>query len=100
MRKLFSKTWQNRDEGLNEVEDIIMNQNQLREDEAFVGGIGAVKITVADKMAGVAQKSMNLLGTITQNFPGVSLDGNSRSEFAQYTEPILTTLVEKLGDNL
>lgn len=68
VRKLFSKTWQNREEGLNEVEDQIMNQNNMQEDQAFISGVGAVKITIADKMAGVGQKSMNLLSTITSNF--------------------------------
>jgi len=51
-------------------------------------------------MVGVSQKSMNLLSTITQSYAGVNLDGNARSEFTNYTEPIITTLVEKLGDNL
>jgi hypothetical protein len=31
-------------------------------EDAFVNSVGAVKFTISDKMAGVAQKSMQLLG--------------------------------------
>jgi len=54
VRKLFSKTWQLRDEALADIEDEVINQNKHRADEAFVSSIGAVNFTISDKMAGVA----------------------------------------------
>ena len=99
VRKLMSKTWQNREEALNEIEDAL-TAGTLNEDEGFVSGVGAVKATVADKMAGVSPRSMLLMNTICGSFDNVNLDSNARSQFTSYSDPIITTLVEKLGDNL
>ena len=51
-------------------------------------------------MAGVAQKSMNFMAAVCQTYPNVSLGGQSRGVFNSYTDVILATLAEKLGDNL
>jgi len=81
------------------MEDIVMS-GELPDEDGFVNGVGAVKTTITDKMAGVSQRSMLFMNTLCGTFPNLNLDHNSRSQFTSYTEPIITTLVEKLGDNL
>ena len=51
VRKVFSKTWQFREEGINNIESLILNEGGLNEGKAFVNGIGVVRYTVQDKMA-------------------------------------------------
>jgi len=63
-RKIFSKTWQFREEGLAEVENMINLGRIQDEARAFVNSIGAIRYTIGDKMAQVAQKSMNFLITV------------------------------------
>jgi hypothetical protein len=53
-RKIFSKTWQFREEGLAEVENMISSGRIPDEARAFVNAIGAVRFTIGDKMAQVA----------------------------------------------
>jgi hypothetical protein len=54
VRKIFSKTWQFRDEGLNDVEQMVMEREVSDEAKGFVNAIGAVRFTLGDKMAQVA----------------------------------------------
>lgn len=39
--KLFSKTWQLRDEAISSIEAMVMNEHN--QDEAFVNGVGVVR---------------------------------------------------------
>jgi len=39
-----------REEGLNEIENIILNEGMSDKAKAFVNGIGAVRYTIGDKM--------------------------------------------------
>ncbi len=50
IRKIFSKTWQFREEGISNIENDILNDVD-DEPKAFVNGIGVVRYTVGDKMA-------------------------------------------------
>jgi len=54
VRKLFSSIWKLREEGLIDLEDMIINKRRPNKDEAFVNGVGAVRFTIQDKMAGVS----------------------------------------------
>ena len=54
VRKVFSKTWQFREEGINNIENMILNDGGINEGKAFVNGMGVVRYTIADKMAQVA----------------------------------------------
>jgi len=51
VKKVFSKTWQLREEGINNIENMVLNEGSLNEGKAFVNGIGVVRYTVGDKMA-------------------------------------------------
>jgi hypothetical protein len=51
---LFSSTWKLREEGLQDLEDMIINKRRPNKEEAFVNGVGAVRFTITDKMAGVS----------------------------------------------
>jgi hypothetical protein len=54
VNKVFSKTWQHREEGINEIENMILNEGGLNEARAFVNGVGVVRYTISDKMAQVS----------------------------------------------
>ena len=43
VRKIFSRTWALREQGIDEVENQILNENRLDEAEAFVAGVAVVK---------------------------------------------------------
>jgi aspartate/tyrosine/aromatic aminotransferase len=49
VRKIFSRTWQLREEGLNEIENLVERIPDRA--KAFVNSIGAVRFTLGDKMA-------------------------------------------------
>lgn len=51
VKKIFSKTWQLREEGITSIENMVINEGGLNEGKAFVNGVGAVRYTVNDKMA-------------------------------------------------
>ena len=51
VKKVFSKTWQLREEGINNIENLVLNEGGVNESKAFVNGIGVVRYTVSDKMA-------------------------------------------------
>ena len=50
-------------------------------------------------MAQVAQRSMQFLTNLCRNLRPI-LNGSLKGELQSYTDPILSALVEKLGDNL
>jgi|LauGreDrversion4_2_1035121.scaffolds.fasta_scaffold109820_3 hypothetical protein len=51
VKKIFSKTWQFREEGLNEIEQMLMGREVSDEAKGFVNAVGAVRYTIGDKMA-------------------------------------------------
>lgn len=58
VRKLFSRTWQLKEEALGEVEDeVLNNQRKYNREEAFVNAVGAVRFAITDKMAQVIQRA-------------------------------------------
>lgn len=99
-RKLFSKAWQNRDEALREIEEQVCEYNQLSEEDAFIGAIQAIRHTINDKMAGVGQRAMGLLGRLGESFASVRLDSSTKARFQADADIITQALVDKLGDNL
>ena len=58
VRKVFSKVWQLREEGISKIENTILNEGVGNEAKAFVNGVGIARYTVGDKMAQVAQRGM------------------------------------------
>ena len=100
VRNLFSKTWQNRDQAIEEIENIVLNERSLGSEEAFTNSVGALRYTVADKMSAVGQKAMHLFSAVTQSFPNVNLTGAFRNQFNTYTDLIMANLADKIGDNL
>ena len=100
VRKIFSKTWQFRDEGLNDVEQMVMGREVSDEAKGFVNAIGAVRYTLGDKMAQVAQKSMTVLINLCKGSTPTINNSNLKGELYSYTEPILSILSDKIGDNL
>ena len=88
-----------REDGITTIEEEILHKRMYDEADAFVGGIGVVKNTIGDKISGVCQRSIQLLTNLcTQSNP--SMDFGQRKEVEKNTDAIVSTLVEKLGDNL
>ena len=68
VNKVFSKTWQFREEGITTIENEILNEGKYpNEAQAFVNGMGVVRYTVGDKMAQVSQKAMQFLSNLCKN---------------------------------
>ena len=99
IRKIFSRTWALREKGIDEIEDDILNANKFDEAEAFVAGVGVVNQTITDKIIGVCTRSINFFINLCQRVDP-NLSGNQQRDVAGYQTVILTSLVEKLGDNL
>ena len=64
-----------------------------------MNSIGVIRYTVSDKMAQVSQKAMQFLTNLCKSLNPV-ISGALKGELQSYTEPILSSLIEKLGDNL
>lgn len=62
--------------------------------------VGAVSFTIGDRNANVIQKSAALLQTAAEVFHNVSLDGSMRADFNQFSDVVIGTLSEKIGDAL
>lgn len=58
MRKIFSRAWNLREEGINEIEEIIVSGRRKDQSELFVAGIAVVKQTISDKILGVVQRAI------------------------------------------
>jgi len=58
VRKIFSRTWNLREEGINEIEELIVSGRRKDQSELFVAGIAVVKQTISDKILGVVQRAI------------------------------------------
>lgn len=99
IRKIFSRTWALREKGIDEIENEILNNNRIDEAEAFVAGVAVVHHTITDKIIGVCTRSINFFVSLCQRLDP-NLSGNQQKDVNGYQSVILTSLVEKLGDNL
>lgn len=99
VRKIFSKSWQLRDQGLSDIAEMI-DRRVISGNSGFLNSVGACKVTSNDKNATVLIKSYGLLAKTCESFANVSLDSTARQTFSGYSDSVLSSLVEKLGDNL
>jgi len=80
VRKIFSRTWQYREEGIQAIEQQLLNDSSIDEEDGFVQGVGVVAYTLKDKMAQVAQKAMSFLSNLLKNM-SPNLGASSQGEF-------------------
>jgi len=99
MRKIFSKTWALREEGLSILQDEILAQQLYDFGQAFIAALAVVRHTIGDKIISVCQRSITFLIDICQQLDPEMSD-HQRKELSNHTEFIVSNLVEKLGDNL
>lgn len=66
MRKVFSRTWMLREEGIGEIEQQIMD-GKIDGNTGFVAGIGVCKETISDKISGVCLRSTKFLVNLCDN---------------------------------
>ena len=99
IRKIFSRTWGLREEGITNIEDEILNQNKYDPAAAFVGGVGVARNTVSDKISGVGQRSIQLIKNLCNGMTP-NLSHQQQKEVTLHGDHIVSALVEKLGDNL
>ena len=100
--KVFSKSWNNREDALRTIDSDLSAGAKSRvinkSDNAavFVALMGVAAHTINDKVAQVVLKSLGLLQTLlSQQPPNIS----SKAEVLSYIEGVMTGLLEKIGDN-
>ena len=74
IRKIFSRTWTLREEGISEIEEQIISGRNPGKPEIFMGAVNLVKITIVDKIIGVCQRAIQFLITICTTIPNVKLN--------------------------
>ena len=102
-RKIFSKNWQFREEGLDTIQSEIIKDGsselfgQFESPDIYTGVLGAIRYTVGDKVAKVSLKSMGLLGVLLNQIPPSR--SFIRGEASEYLQTTLVFLLDKIGDN-
>ena len=99
-RKIFSKSWNTREEGLKLLENDLNGKpqyiNKKSPGAVFVAAMGAVAYTINDKVNQVSLNAINVLqALLSQEPPQVS----SKNELLSYIDTIVNGLLEKIGDN-
>lgn len=61
VRKIFSRTWALREEGIGEVEDMILGGKVNDINHGFISSISVIKETIGDKISGVCLRSIKFL---------------------------------------
>jgi hypothetical protein len=100
IRKIFSRTWNLREEGVAEIEDLIMQGRRKDQTEVFLASITVIKVTISDKIIGVCQRSIQFLINLCNSLPNVKIPDRQSRELQISADSILYSLIEKLGDNL
>ena len=100
IRKIFSRTWNLREQGLSEIEEEIMRGYKSNLSDTFMAAITIVKQSISDKIIGVCQRAIQLLINVCNQLTEVKLSPSQLRDTSASAETILQTLVEKLGDNL
>lgn len=80
---------------------MVINDGVPNEASGFVNSFGAIRHTIGDKMAQVSQKAMQFLINLCRSLthPNIT-NSNMKGELFSYTDPVISTLNDKLGDNL
>lgn len=103
VKRLFSKNWQFREEGLSKIQSELSSgsSSSIFQDldpwEVYTGTLGGVRYTIGDKVSQVSMKSMGLLSYLFKTIPASK--SHIRGEGAEYIQSILSLLLEKVGDN-
>ena len=79
---------------------MVLGQGASDEAKGFVNAIGCIRYTIGDKMAQVSQKAMQTLISICRQVNPKITNAALKGELFAYTEPIISALNDKLGDNL
>ena len=58
IRKIFSRTWNLREQGIAEIEEEILRGYKSDITETFLGAVSIVKHTINDKIIGVCQRAI------------------------------------------
>jgi len=100
IRKVFSRTWMLREEGIGEVESQILQGQVSDVKKGFTASITVIKETIVDKLSGVCLRAIKFLENLCNNCKPNLSGAQEREVSGSSTNTILSTLIEKLGDNL
>jgi len=64
IRKVFSRTWGLREEGIGEIEEMILEGGNNADGKMFLNGISIANETLGDKISGVCLRSIKYLGSL------------------------------------
>lgn len=101
-RKIFSKTWNLREDGLRILEQECGLEGRSKvinfsdPGNAFTAFMGVVNYTISDKIGQVSQRSMSFLQKILSKEP--KSVGN-RGELNAFIDGVIMGLLDKIGDN-
>lgn len=102
-RRIFSKTWQFREDGLQQIETELQSGAASElfggrdNSEVFAAVLGAIRHTLSDPVAQVSMRAMNLKRELLGSYdPGRT---HVNGEAKEYLYFITSTLLEKAGDN-
>lgn len=100
-QQLFSRTWGLREQALSTLVGALGDPKsallRMGPEELYAAVLGAVRCTVGDKVAQVALRAMNLLGTLLSS--GAPQENLVRGDIAESTQSILGTLLDRAGDS-
>lgn len=103
VKRLFSKNWQFREEGLSRIQSELSSSSSseifqdLEPWQIYSGTLGGIRYTVGDKVSQVSMKAMGLLAYLFKVLPPNK--SYIRGDGAEYIQSILVLLLEKVGDN-
>eukprot|EP00359_Climacostomum_virens_P001925 CAMPEP_0204900574 /NCGR_PEP_ID=MMETSP1397-20131031/2553_1 /ASSEMBLY_ACC=CAM_ASM_000891 /TAXON_ID=49980 /ORGANISM="Climacostomum Climacostomum virens, Strain Stock W-24" /LENGTH=780 /DNA_ID=CAMNT_0052068743 /DNA_START=85 /DNA_END=2424 /DNA_ORIENTATION=+ len=102
-RRIFSKTWQFREDGLQQIDSELQKGTSSeifggRDNVSVFTAIqGAIKYTIGDNVAQVSLRAMNLQRQLLSSFDPSRTTVNGEAK--EYLGSILGSLLEKAGDN-
>ncbi|CAG9321572.1 unnamed protein product [Blepharisma stoltei] len=102
-RRIFSKAWQFREDGLGIIQNEVSQGSSSQifggsdNSNIYSGVLGAVRYTVGDKVAQVSLKSMGLINTLLNSIAPTR--AVVRGDVPEHIQSILSSLLDKVGDN-
>ena len=105
VKKLFSKNWRSKEDGLKllsvEIQnypnsDILRDQSS---DKIITAVVGASAYILNSTISQVSQADLELLKIMFNKFRGIPIQGYLRQEFSNYVDQCLILMLEKIGDS-
>lgn len=91
VKKLFSKNWVNRENGLIEIEEMV---NSNPDPDSITGALGAASRGISDKIGQVVLKTLDIISSVL-----ILHQEPAPSEANFYIDEIVSQIINRVGDN-